>query len=70
MLDFGAWRDFDKEFTDWYLKVVDAAARKDKDGVIFASRKLKFLTGEESPLMNDAHASAVMIIGTTYPLLY
>jgi len=66
LLDFGACRDFSKEFTDEYLRVIYYASKKDKEGILNASRKLKFLTGEEMPIMNEAHCSAVMILGEPF----
>jgi aarF domain-containing kinase len=45
LLDFGACRDFRQDFTDEYMRVIYYAARQDKEGIIDASRKLKFLTG-------------------------
>jgi aarF domain-containing kinase len=48
-LDFGACRDFNKSFTDEYMRVIYFAAKQDKEGIIDASRKLKFLTGTSPP---------------------
>lgn len=66
LLDFGACRDFNKSFTDEYMRVIYFAAKQDREGIIDASRKLKFLTGEEPPIMNEAHCSAVMILGEPF----
>jgi aarF domain-containing kinase len=48
------------------MRVIHYAAKQDKEGIIDASRKLKFLTGEEPPIMNEAHCSAVMILGEPF----
>lgn len=54
-MDFGACRTFDKRFTDEYLRVVHAAAKKDREGVLEASRALGFLGNDENKIMIDAH---------------
>uniref|UniRef100_A0A8C5SFD8 Coenzyme Q8B n=1 Tax=Laticauda laticaudata TaxID=8630 RepID=A0A8C5SFD8_LATLA len=48
LLDFGASRDFRKEFTDLYIEVVRAAADGDREKVLWKSKDLGFLTGFES----------------------
>ncbi|XP_072346130.1 atypical kinase COQ8B, mitochondrial isoform X2 [Scyliorhinus torazame] len=48
LLDFGASREFGKEFTDHYIEVVRAAADGDRGKVLQKSRDLKFLTGYET----------------------
>lgn len=66
LLDFGASRDFSKKFVDNYIKVIYAAARKDKAAVLSQSRVLGFLTGYETKVMEDAHCDAVMILGESF----
>eukprot|EP01114_Cavostelium_apophysatum_P011966 TRINITY_DN26564_c0_g1_i1.p1 TRINITY_DN26564_c0_g1~~TRINITY_DN26564_c0_g1_i1.p1 ORF type:complete len:599 (-),score=100.77 TRINITY_DN26564_c0_g1_i1:9-1805(-) len=66
LLDFGACREFDRSFTDEYIRIVSGAAKKDSQTVLEASRKLGFLTGEESKIMNDAHVEAVMVVGEPF----
>ena len=48
LLDFGASRDFSKTFVDDYIRVIRAAADKDKEGVLKISKDLGFLTGYET----------------------
>ena len=48
LLDFGASREYSKEFTDEYIRVIKSASVGDRDGVYESSRKLGFLTGYES----------------------
>ncbi|KAL6079751.1 putative aarF domain-containing protein kinase 4 [Balamuthia mandrillaris] len=66
LLDFGATREYSKTFIHNYLRVVRSAAQQDKNGILSASTDLKFLTGEETALMNEAHCSAVMILGEPF----
>jgi aarF domain-containing kinase len=66
LIDFGACREYPKSFVDEYLRVVYHAAQRDYQGVIESSRKLGFLTGDESETMNKAHADAVMIVGEPF----
>jgi len=62
-LDFGACREYSRDFTDTYFQIVYAASKKDRKTIIDASVKLGFLTGEENKTMLDAHTDAVTIIG-------
>lgn len=48
LLDFGACREFDKEFVDKYMRVIKAAADRDDAKVLEHSRELGFLTGYEA----------------------
>lgn len=66
LLDFGATRAFPAPFIADYLEVVAAAAQKDRAKILSFSRKLGFLTGEESQLMNDAHCDAVTVLGLPF----
>ncbi|XP_021354284.1 atypical kinase COQ8A, mitochondrial-like [Mizuhopecten yessoensis] len=63
LLDFGASREFDKKFVDGYIKVIRAAADQDLEGILKYSKELGFLTGHESKSMEEAHVSAVQILG-------
>ncbi|XP_075692219.1 atypical kinase COQ8B, mitochondrial [Rhinoderma darwinii] len=66
LLDFGASRWFDEKFTDDYIEVVKAAAEGDRARVIEKSRDLKFLTGFETKVFEEAHVDAVMILGEAF----
>src|SRR5436305_6347795 len=48
LLDFGATRSFDKHFLDLYLRVLQAAAKEDREAVSYWSTELGFLTGYET----------------------
>ncbi|KAM4696559.1 LOW QUALITY PROTEIN: atypical kinase COQ8B, mitochondrial [Rhinophrynus dorsalis] len=66
LLDFGASRGFGAEFTDDYIEVVKAAADGDRAKVLQKSRDLKFLTGFETKVFEEAHVDAVMILGEAF----
>ncbi|KAL4647396.1 aarF domain-containing protein kinase 4 isoform X1 [Arapaima gigas] len=66
LLDFGACRDYPEKFTDDYIEVVYAASVGDRATVLQKSRDLKFLTGFETKVFQDAHAEAVMILGEAF----
>ncbi|XP_039992483.1 atypical kinase COQ8A, mitochondrial [Xiphias gladius] len=66
LLDFGATRGFDKSFTDTYIEIIKAAANQNREGVLQRSRDMKFLTGYESKVMENAHVDAVMILGEAF----
>ncbi|KAK8967337.1 hypothetical protein KSP40_PGU005406 [Platanthera guangdongensis] len=66
LIDFGATRDFPQTFVDDYLHMVMACANSDRSAVIEMSRRLGFLTGEESEVMLDAHVQAGFIVGLPF----
>ncbi|XP_062995858.1 atypical kinase COQ8B, mitochondrial [Elgaria multicarinata webbii] len=66
LLDFGASRGYSKEFTDHYIEVVRAAADGDRAKVLQKSKDLKFITGFETKVFEEAHVNAVMILGEAF----
>ena len=72
LIDFGAAKEFPPEFVDEYLVMVAACARRDAPSVLVSSRKLGFLTGDESRLMLGAHCEAAFVVGAPFaaPGLY
>lgn len=48
LLDFGATREYSKEFMDQYIEIIHAASRGDRDAILQMSKEMKFLTGYES----------------------
>lgn len=66
LIDFGAAREFDKEFVDGYLQIVWANANEDRELLLHQSRKLGFLTGEENDLMVNAHIQSGFIVGEPF----
>ncbi|XP_073194782.1 atypical kinase COQ8A, mitochondrial isoform X3 [Lepidochelys kempii] len=66
LLDFGASRGFDEDFTDLYIEVIKAAADQDRETVLRKSIEMKFLTGYEVKEMENAHLEAVLILGEAF----
>lgn len=66
LLDFGAAREYRKEFTDKYFMVIKGAAEQDYDVILKYSKDLGFLTGFEAKVMERAHVEAVMILGEAF----
>uniref|UniRef100_A0A4Y0BIF0 ABC1 atypical kinase-like domain-containing protein n=1 Tax=Anopheles funestus TaxID=62324 RepID=A0A4Y0BIF0_ANOFN len=66
LIDFGATRFYQKAFMDDYLKVIIAATKNDRQQILELSRKMGFLTGYETPAMENAHIDAVLILGEVF----
>ena len=66
LLDFGATREFGVNFVNTYFKIIDAAARKDRESVLKWSKEIGFLTGSESKVMNEAHVNSVMLLAVPF----
>lgn len=66
LLDFGASREYSKDFIDIYFKLIRAAADQDYEGIAMYSRDIGFLTGFESKIMEKAHVEAVKILGEAF----
>jgi len=66
LLDFGASRQFDKNFIESYIQLIYCGAIGDPQGVADWSVKLGFLTGYEAKIMVDAHVDSVMILGEAF----
>ncbi|BFZ07488.1 hypothetical protein BsWGS_10527 [Bradybaena similaris] len=66
LLDFGASREFSKSFVQKYIRIIKAAADRDRQQVLLGSRELGFLTGYETKVMEEAHCDAVEILGEAF----
>ena len=66
MIDFGATREYSKQFVDKYIRIIRGAADGDRESVLKWSRELKFLTGYETKMMENAHVDAVCILGEAF----
>ncbi|XP_058715944.1 atypical kinase COQ8B, mitochondrial-like isoform X4 [Poecile atricapillus] len=66
LLDFGATREFEREFTDHYIEVIQAAAERDEEKILRKSQDLKFLTGFESQALQSLHVQAVLLLGEPF----
>ncbi|KAI8361756.1 ABC1 family-domain-containing protein [Blakeslea trispora] len=66
LLDFGACREYSKDFLDLYGRILMSAARNDREGVWEYSRALGFVTGYETEVMRNAHIDSVMVLGEPF----
>ncbi|KAI8646041.1 ABC1 family-domain-containing protein [Parasitella parasitica] len=66
LLDFGACREFPKEFLELYGRILISAANNDREGVWNYSKQLGFVTGYETQVMRNAHIDSVMVLGEPF----
>lgn len=66
LLDFGACRDFDEEFTVPYTNCLRAAVKQDREKAKKYSIELGFLTGLESEAMTNAHVDSILVLGEPF----
>ncbi|KAI0702671.1 ABC1 family-domain-containing protein [Earliella scabrosa] len=66
LVDFGATREYTKEFIDNWLHLLSAAVSEDREACIEWSLKLGYLTGEENEIMLDAHVKSMVLLGTPF----
>ncbi|KAK9883591.1 hypothetical protein WA026_001767 [Henosepilachna vigintioctopunctata] len=66
LLDFGASREYSKEFMDKYVRILKAAYDSDRETIRNISGEIGFFTGYESNIMIEAHVDAVMILGEIF----
>jgi aarF domain-containing kinase len=66
LIDFGAAREYSKEFVDGYLRIVWAAAIQDADTLMAQSLRMGFLTGDENALMLRAHQLSGFTVGEPF----
>ncbi|KAK6542405.1 hypothetical protein TWF694_006360 [Orbilia ellipsospora] len=66
LLDFGASREFPREFIDSYVGVLKAAARGDTPTIRELSIKLGYLTGLESQAMLEAHILSILTLAEPF----
>jgi aarF domain-containing kinase len=66
LLDFGATREYSKAFVDDYLRLVWAAAQRDRATIEEVSLRVGFLTGHESRAMLNAHIESGLVVGEPF----
>ncbi|KAI0338606.1 ABC1-domain-containing protein [Trametopsis cervina] len=66
LVDFGATREYSKEFIDSWLRLLQAAASEDKEACLDWSLKVGYLTGQENEMMLDAHAKSMILLATPF----
>lgn len=60
LLDFGASREYSKQFVDKYIRIIKAAAENDRQTVLNISRELGFLTGYESKVASHINNTYII----------
>lgn len=66
LLDFGACREYSKDFLNKYGRILLSAANNDREGVWKYSEELGFVTGYETEVMRNAHIDSVMVLGEPF----
>lgn len=66
LVDFGATREYTKDFIDNWLHLLQAASSEDRQACIDWSLKLGYLTGEENEVMLDAHIKSMTLLATPF----
>ncbi|KIK18606.1 hypothetical protein PISMIDRAFT_181727 [Pisolithus microcarpus 441] len=66
LIDFGATREYTKEFMDKWLRLLQAAAAEDRDACAHWSLELGYLTGQENETMLDAHINSMILLATPF----
>ncbi|KAF8130256.1 ABC1 family-domain-containing protein [Boletus edulis] len=66
LVDFGATREYTKEFMDNWLHLLQAAAREDRKACTDWSHRLGYLTGEENEIMLNAHVDSMILLATPF----
>lgn len=66
LIDFGATREYSKQFVDGYLRTVWASANRDEATLMEQSYTMKFLTGEENDKMLRAHKLSGYTVGEPF----
>ncbi|KAI6030321.1 ABC1-domain-containing protein [Pisolithus marmoratus] len=66
LIDFGATREYTKEFMDKWLHLLQAAAAEDHNACAHWSLELGYLTGQENETMLDAHVNSMILLATPF----
>ncbi|KAG8846379.1 hypothetical protein FRB91_000868 [Serendipita sp. 411] len=66
LIDFGASREYSKEFMDDWLRLLQAGVDGDNEQCVKYSLRLGYLTGEESKEMVDAHTRSIMLLAMPF----
>jgi aarF domain-containing kinase len=66
LIDFGATREYSKDFVDGYLRIVWASANRDEETLMKQSHMMRFLTGDENEQMLRAHRLSGFTVGEPF----
>lgn len=66
LIDFGATREYDKDFMDDWLCMLRAAIGGQREECVKWSEKVGYLTGKETDGMRDAHVNSMIALGEPF----
>ncbi|GFZ50176.1 transferring phosphorus-containing groups [Saitozyma sp. JCM 24511] len=66
LIDFGASREYTKEFMDGWFRLLSAALRGDREVMREASEEIGYLTGEENDMMLQAHLDSMALVASPF----
>jgi aarF domain-containing kinase len=66
LIDFGASREYTKEFMDGWYRLLQAALDGDRPAMKAESESLGYLTGEENELMVNAHLDSMAALASPF----
>ncbi|WVQ79464.1 hypothetical protein IAT38_001563 [Cryptococcus sp. DSM 104549] len=66
LLDFGASREYTKEFMDGWYRLLKSALEGDREAMRVESLNLGYLTGEENDVMLQAHIDSMALVASPF----
>ena len=66
LIDFGATREYDKDFIDVYFALLYAASINETATCLNLSKQLGFLTGYETETMKSAHLTSLIALAEPF----
>jgi len=66
LIDFGASREYSKDFMDDWFCILQAAIDSDREACIKYSKKVRYLIGGENEDMVNAHIQSMILLGTPF----
>jgi len=66
LVDFGATREYSKEFMDSWLRLLQAGVAGDRAACLQWSLKLGYLTGDENETMTNAHITSMILLAAPF----
>ncbi|CAH7669575.1 ABC1 family-domain-containing protein [Phakopsora pachyrhizi] len=66
LIDFGATREYSREFVDKYFDLLKAGIEEDKEACIEQSKRIGYFTGDESDEMIESQFKTLRALGTPF----
>ncbi|KAK8849455.1 hypothetical protein IAR55_004788 [Kwoniella newhampshirensis] len=66
LIDFGASREYSKEFMDGWYRLLKSALVGDREAMRVESLNLGYLTGEEEDVMLEAHLDSMALVASPF----